>query len=82
MWMVSAAAAERLNAQVQQSTSGSVPASDAAGGLVTDDSLAANPSPEQAVPMELLERTLILQPITGAIPGLSESPESLPGVLP
>jgi len=82
MWMVSAAAAERLNAQVQQSTSGSVPASDAAGGLVTDDSLAANPSPEQAVPMELLERTLILQPITGAMPGLSESLESLPGVLP
>lgn len=83
MWMVSTAAAERLSAQVQQSTSvGGVLAADATSGVIAEASPAGMPSAESAVPMELLERTLILQPITGAMPGLTESADSLPGGLP
>jgi hypothetical protein len=37
---------------------------------------------EPAIPLELLERTFVLQPITGAMPGLLDGAESLPGVLP
>lgn len=86
MWLVSSAAAEKLAERSLQGPAGDSLAATAADGVSGN---AAGPAAtaelslgEPAIPLELLERTFVLQPITGAMPGLLDGAESLPGVLP
>jgi len=70
MWMVSASAAEQLVNQAESSGWPATvpdPADAAAAGISDATALAA------AVPMQLVETLLVLQPISGAMPGLADS---------
>lgn len=76
MWMVSASAAERFMNQVESSgLTATLPdnSNAAAAGVSDETSLAA------AVPMQLVETLLVLQPISGAMPGLTD-PDADTGV--
>ena len=86
MWMVGAAAAEKLAERSQQGPAGDSPTDAAADGVSGNtaggEGTAELSLAEPAIPLELLERTFVLQPISGAMPGLLDGAESLPGVLP
>ena len=85
LWMISAAAAEELKAQVAAGAAGAgVPLVEpvevgaaAEIGASMDAGLSAS-----AIPMQSVERIMILQPITGAMPGFSDVDGGVPGGAP
>ena len=85
LWMISAAAAEELKAQVAAGAAGAgVPLVEpvevgaaAEIGASMDAGLSAS-----AIPMQSVERIMILQPITGAMPGFSDADGGVPGGAP
>lgn len=77
MWMVSASAAERFMNQAESTVlTATLPdnSNAAAAGASDETSLAA------PVPLQLVETLLVLQPISGAMPGLTD-PDAGTGVL-
>jgi hypothetical protein len=76
MWMVSASAAERFMERAESTgltTTSTVNPIAAAAGASSETSLAA------AVPLQLVETQIVLQPISGAMPGLMD-PDADAGV--
>ena len=76
MWMVSASAAERFMEQAESTgltTTSTVDPIAASAGAFSETSLAA------AVPLQLVETQIVLQPISGAMPGRTD-PDADTGV--
>jgi type II secretory pathway pseudopilin PulG len=70
MWMVSSAAAEKL---MIPAGSVGLPESVAGTSVPAADFVSSSGRPDTVVPLQLVETLVVLQPISGAMPGLAET---------